>query len=224
MKIATWNVERPKAKVNSKNTNILKIIKELDADILVLTETNSFIDAGEGFEGFATTPSLPDETFIGLNYFSTGENRVTIWSTYPFIKQYPTFNANISICIEFTDLIVYGTIIGTLGNRNKSFIPDLKSQIVDWGKIILMGKPVCIIGDFNISFSDNYYYTKEGRGLITDFINTNDLMNVTEYVPQNIDHIVLSKSFPKLNERSITTWNFDKKLSDHLGVCVSFSA
>jgi hypothetical protein len=31
----------------------------------------------------------------------------------------------------FGKLVIYGTIVGVLGNRNEQFIPDLKSQMND---------------------------------------------------------------------------------------------
>ena len=43
MKIATWNLERLR-KNGKKTEEIIRILKTLNADILVLTEINDFID------------------------------------------------------------------------------------------------------------------------------------------------------------------------------------
>jgi len=42
MKIATWNIERPN-KYSKKNQAIIDCLQKVDADILILTETNEFI-------------------------------------------------------------------------------------------------------------------------------------------------------------------------------------
>jgi exonuclease III len=53
VKIATWNIERPRVrKVSMKNDVILKKLREENPDILILTETNSCIDLGPGYDGF----------------------------------------------------------------------------------------------------------------------------------------------------------------------------
>jgi hypothetical protein len=70
------------------------------------------------------------------------------------------------MCIQFNttygDSAVYATVIGLHGNRRNSFSQDLDCQLADFNKIAKLGN-FCIAGDLNISFSDNYYYTKEGR-------------------------------------------------------------
>ena len=50
MKILTWNLERPK----KANQDILEKLAELDADVLILTETNSAINPGEKYSFVAT--------------------------------------------------------------------------------------------------------------------------------------------------------------------------
>jgi len=42
-RIATWNIERPKSKTK-KTILVINKIKELNADILVLTETSDAVD------------------------------------------------------------------------------------------------------------------------------------------------------------------------------------
>ena len=41
----------------------------------------------------------------------------------------------------FGKLVIYGTIVGVLGNRNEQFIPDLKSQMNDLKE--LSDKNIC---------------------------------------------------------------------------------
>jgi hypothetical protein len=42
----------------------------------------------------------------------------------------------------------------------------------------------------------------------------------TRDIPQNIDHIVISDGYLKSKKVTCSTWNHDKKLSDHIGVAI----
>lgn len=221
MKIATWNVERPSESSKVRNTKIVEALKEVDADILILTETNSLIHPGEEYSSFATTSlQLLDEP-----HYENGENRTTIWSKYPVNRYMKTYDSFTSICVGIRtplgELNVYGTIIGIYGNRNESFNVDLEMQIADWRRISEM-ENICVAGDFNISFADNYYYTKLGRQKINDCFQELKIDNLTRQIPENIDHIAISESFVKQRKPVPSFWNEDKKLSDHIGVCVNF--
>jgi len=50
-----------------------------------------------------------------------------------------------------------------------------------------------IAGDFNIYFTDNYYYTKDGRDKLNKAFSEFGLLNLTAHMAQNIYHIVTSK-------------------------------
>ncbi len=219
MKIATWNLERPKVSTKTRNAKIIEKLKGIDADILILTETNSIIHPGAAYTSFAT-PALPLSKGPA---HSVGENRTTIWSKYPGSKHLETYDDLTSICVGIQTplghLNVYGTIIGIYGNREESFKVDLKKQLEDWRKICAAGN-ICIAGDFNITFADNYYYTKEGRQKIKDCFSELSINNLTDQIPENIDHIAIATSFLKSSEIKTEVWNEDKSLSDHMGVCV----
>ena len=220
MKIATWNLERPNDSSKSRNANIIEELNEVDADILILTETNTIINPGSAYIPFATT-SLK---LLNQPYYKEGENRTTIWSKYPSNRFMETYDNFTSICIgiktPFGDLNVYGTIIGIHGNRRESFNKDLDKQIVDWRRISQIGN-ICVAGDFNISFGDNYYYTKEGRQKINFIFDELKIENLTQQIPENIDHIAISSSFIQSNSSTLSIWNENKKLSDHIGVCLT---
>jgi hypothetical protein len=64
---------------------------------------------------------------------------------------------------EIGNLIVYVTIIGIYGNRHVNIKKDIEKQLKDFKNLSENNEFVCIAGDFNISFLDNYYYTKFGR-------------------------------------------------------------
>jgi endonuclease/exonuclease/phosphatase family metal-dependent hydrolase len=199
---------------------IIAEISKIDSDIVVLTETNSVIDLGSRYYK-APSRELPISEGSG---WRDGENRTTIWSKYPQIDRPTTFNSSISVCstidILNRELNVYGTVIGVLGNRRKSFIEDLHSQIQDWKGLKGKGN-ICIAGDFNISFKDNYYYTEEGRQLIEGCFSELRIKNLTRDIDENIDHIAVSEAFLEASTCTNGFWNEDKTLSDHIGVWVS---
>jgi hypothetical protein len=204
-----------------RNASIIDALKQVDADILVLTETNEIIDLSEKYEHSFRSDLLPSlKDSISYN---AGENRTTIWSKYPGVIAVGTFNSFTSVCATLQTphgaLNVYGTIIGILGNREASFMPDLEKQIADW-KAIRESGDICIVGDFNISFADSYYYTKDGRRRIDDCFAELEIKNLTRGEPDNIDHIAISQSFVKNAKHETQVWNQDKQLSDHIGVSV----
>ncbi len=217
MKIATWNLERLKhksdiAKINQK-------IAELKADILVLTETDSQVDS-TNYKFRIQTPKLKE---IQPDYYLESENRITICSNYEIIRQLETYDKYTSLCVELkTELgtiTVYGTIIGIYGNRNKNFKTDLSQQLIDYEKLST-GKNFCLIGDYNISFADNYYFTNYGRNELVKVFENNKLNLLTRNRTECIDHIAISESLTTNLKTEIGEWNIDKKLSDHKGIYV----
>jgi hypothetical protein len=117
MKIATWNLERPK--INGKKTPaIIEALKEINADIFILTETETFIDLGDEY---FVRHSEKDKQ----EYFGEGERRVSIFSKYPITKELETFRADTSLCVSMEtpkgELIIYGTVIGNRGNKGYEY-------------------------------------------------------------------------------------------------------
>ena len=157
------------------------------------------------------------------NNYKPTETRVSIFTKYDCVKHYDTFDKHTAVCVELNteigNLIVYGTIIGVYGNRCKSFIHDLNNQIND---IDLLAKEnnFCIIGDFNCSFADNYYFTQDGREKLEDAFTRNSITLLTREQPECIDHIAISNNFLVDLSTDVSEWNIDKKLSDHKGVIV----
>ena len=223
MKIATWNIERPTS-TSKRLPSIIQRLKDVDADILILTETNDTIDLGEVYTTFHT--SELKETF-----YKAGEKRVSIYSKYKSNEQLKTFREDTSLCVilqtPLGDLAVYGTIIGTNGSKGHNFTDDLALQLIDFDNIAA-NYNLCIAGDLNITFGDNYYYTKDGRDKLNSSFTKLNLVNLTSGIQNNIDHIVITKSF--IGERAHQVenpWNNppDSKIySDHQGVAVSIDS
>ena len=214
MKIATWNIERLKPR--KRLPLILEEIAKASPDILVLTEANSDVNLPY------FTSKVMSAPLYGTEYRET-EHRTIIYSKYKLIGNLSTYDDKTAICPVFETplgpLAVYGTIIGIHGNRRRSFQEDLEKQLSDYDRIA-KEMPICIAGDFNMSFSDNYYFTKSGRNQLNDCFAQNNLVNLTVELPEAIDHIVVSESFVNNRPSKLTEWNLDKSLSDHKGVCV----
>jgi len=217
MKILTWNLERPK----KANQAILEKLAKYNADIVVLTETNTIINPGKGYS------PIESETLIkghdGINYH-TGEKRTTIWTKYKIILKNKTYDNYTSICAQietpFGSLNVYATIIGVFGGIGERFKSDLENQLLDFENLS-SEKPICIIGDLNVTFSGRAYPSHDARDKLNNAFEKLKLTNVTAAIENNVDHIVISKDFISNKKVTIETWNHDKKLSDHIGICLT---
>ncbi len=147
MRIATWNVERLQS---AGLSDLLSTIDKQRADILVLTETSGRLKPF--YKQTFWTPKAKD---IIPDLYDERENRVTIFTDYPSIGQFDTYDEYTSISVgldtEYGLLVVYGTIMGVFGNREKTFLPDLEKQMTDIRSLCGRGYNVCVIGDYNLS-------------------------------------------------------------------------
>lgn len=220
MKIATWNIER--LRHQKKLEEIIAVCERIGADILILTETDT--RARLSYQSCFQTPS-PAE--IKPELYCKTENRVSILTNYKCAKQHITYDKYTSICVELEtergNLMVYGTIIGIYGNRHPSFSQDLSRQLIDIRRLSAGGHNICICGDFNCTFSDNYYYTKAGREAIVQALSESRIDLLTKDRSECIDHIAISRDFLGDSEIQIEEWNYDKALSDHKGIVVSIT-
>ncbi len=214
MKIAAWNIERLKHK--RKLDAVLTAANGVQADILVLTETDGRVRPDFGY--CLETPPLFE---IKPEYYGSTENRVSIFTNYKPVRQYPTFDKYTALCAELEtgrgNLLVYGTIIGVFGNRNPNFSACLSAQIEDIRRLSEFGS-VCVAGDYNLSFCDNYYYTKQGRADLLKCFSESKIELLTKSCPECIDHIAVSENFLRGAAVKIEEWNGDKALSDHKGI------
>lgn len=219
MMIATWNVERLKHKKSLDE--ILLVLDRVNADILVLTETDRRLHPDYRF--CYETPQM--DVRLPAFYAST-ENRVSIHTNYPCVRQHPTYDEYTAICVELEtergNLLVYGTIIGVYGNRHPTYLPALRQQMNDLHRLSENGAAICFCGDLNCSFADNYYFTNAGRIAIQNGLKENGLSLLTQKRPECIDHIAMTKAFLGDSSIQIKEWNYNKRLSDHKGIAVSF--
>ena len=215
MRIATWNVER--FKHHRDKDIMLQEIEKAAADILVLTETD--IRLHPDFPHYYQTQLLQE---FRPDYYRDTENRVSIFSKYKCVQQHETYDRFTAICVELEtedgNLLVYGTIMGIFGNREASFKPDLEKQMQDIRRFSAEEKNICIVGDYNLTFCDNYYYTKDGRDSVQQTFSECGIRILTQDRPECIDHIAISDSFAGEAKFSVEEWNYDKRLSDHKGI------
>lgn len=221
MRIATWNIERLKHK--KELDKILFEVQRVKADILILTETDEQIHPD--YTCYFHTPMLVAAEPAAYRHT---ENRVSIYTNYKFVCKHATFDKDKALCVELAteqgNLIVYGTIIGIYGNRHPGFKRDLRMQVEDWKHLSANGTNICVCGDFNCSFGDNYYYTKFARETITNAFSESHIELLTKNQSECIDHIAVSKSFVAGCEVRVKEWNFDKRLSDHKGIVVEIES
>lgn len=216
MRIATWNIERLKHKKSIKD--IVFECESRKADILVLTETDSQVMPK--YNSCFQTASL--KGIIEPAIYNDTENRVSIYTNYKCVRQHNTYDEETSVCVDLDTergtLTIYGTIIGIVGNRRSSYLTDLQKQIHDIEQLLRRGCNICMIGDFNCSFSDNYYFTSDSRTKLLDFFKKNDISVLTADCSECVDHIAISNSFLNNSLPEIQEWNYQKRLSDHKGI------
>lgn len=236
LKIATWNLDRPTFSSTRKNKAILTELRKVDADILVLTETNSCIDLSDTYETCFATTCLFVSLAIGNEKYEQGENRVTIWSKLPGQRRIDICNSHSAICAQLRtdwgELNVYGTVIGIYGkHRFKSepaslprndFETALEVQLADWERLAKLGH-LCIAGDFNLTLGDNTYVNKEHRQRIFDHLRKLAIDVPTGKLLRNVDQIAISHSFLNSIHCKPDPWHEsrNKKISDHQGVSLT---
>ena len=115
---------------------------------------------------------------------------------------------------------VYGTITRVFGVIGKRFESDLIGQLKDFENFEAE-KSNCIIGDLNVYFSGYAYPTLYARNILNESSEKLKMKKLTNEIAENVDHIVNSKEFMKNKKTKIETWNLDKKLSDHIGICLT---
>lgn len=232
IRIATWNLERPKLQGRKRNPCIIDKIQEVNADLWILTETNASISPGDDYFSAATLP-VP-------NYHSLGESFTTIWTKWRMIRQIHTFDPECAICVEVESplglMVVYGTIItyandrGTDG-KSKRWVEHRKSirkHSDDWQRIRreFPNHYFIVGGDFNQSRDGSgWYENEESLGLLTEALSASRLNCVTSCrMPElttrsTIDHICVSEGLIA----HASAWEgteSNQRLSDHNGVMV----
>ena len=237
MRIATWNLERPRPRGVAKNSAIRAQIDRIDADLWVLTETSQAVTP-PGYS-VASSPPVPD-------YHGPGENYTTVLSRWPIKQRLPTWQPALSVCVEvvspFGSCLVYGTII-TYANyrgpegRSKRWEEHRKAIAAhreDWRRLraAFPTHAIVVAGDFNQSRDGSgWYEDATSVEALTETLDHCELACVTQ---QNfrevygldratIDHICLGGPFrhkPLQGDAWSGTTIDMLRMSDHNGVVV----
>ncbi len=219
MRIATWNVERLKHK--KAHDRILRAIEKVQADVLILTETDERVHPPYQYSVHTRRLCEAPAEYTLPSIYASSENRVSVFSIYPIVGEYETYDPYTAICPDIETpwgcLLLYGTIIGIMGNRRPSYKIDLLRQCDDIKRLSAVGD-LCVCGDYNCSFADNYYFTNFGRNTLLQTFAETQIELLTKSQLECIDHIAISRNFISGDKISITEWNFNKMLLDHKGI------
>lgn len=236
MRIAAWNLERPKSKGYAKNAARLARIGHVDADIWFLTETHAGI-VPPGYHALATRPMA--------GYHTPGENFSTLVSRWPFVRTIETWNPEFSVCAEIrtpgASVLAYATLITYANDRG----PDSASprwaehrkyiaeQRQDWLRLArdFPDLPLLIGGDFNQSRDGSgWYEDKRAVAELGDALREAGLRCLTEQdfrlthdlSRASIDHLCASHTLvPRVRGIGVWEGQIDGwRLSDHNGVYV----
>lgn len=220
-RIANWNLERPHKKSAKLDLAIQKI-KEINPDIIVLTESSGIVDLGPEYH-VAHSEEYED---LPLDQWAA------IYSKWPINKQIKTSDEHGTTCsligAPFGELIVYATIIpyhnaGVCDGGKYAYAPrkykpwemhkeNIISQGADWKRIAAEypGVLLVVAGDFNQTRDKQKwgYGTKDVRDMLTRTLEHCNLTCLTEedlaangklktdpkkgYPRRNIDHICLT--------------------------------
>ncbi|MBD1842953.1 endonuclease/exonuclease/phosphatase family protein [Cyanobacteria bacterium FACHB-63] len=233
-RIATWNLERPRQNGWIKNQRQLDRIREIDADIWVLTETNAAIDLKPDYQCDASVP---------YQGHRAGENLTTLWSRWKILRSIPTFDSTCAICAEiespFGLMIIYGTVItwandkGISGTSKKweEHRRSLQYHHEDWLRIQKQHPEhlMCIAGDFNQSRDGSgWYEDKQSVEMLSGALHELSLDCMTGQKFQGlsrstVDHICLSQSLLPYKVK-VGAWEGTTpegtRMSDHNGVFI----
>lgn len=251
MRIATWNVERPKGNTAPRSQRVLNKIQEIAADIWILTETHDAICPGPVYHD-ASTPTVSEPPIL----HATGEHKTTIWSRWPIIEHWETATPHRATCVVIEtplgELVVYGTVIPYHGARWPYGTPRnwdahyaaIATQGADWSRL-RRNYPfhgLCVAGDLNQTRTGRLWYgSKWGRALLDLALSENQLVGVTQadfsaaqklsqedraLLTQCIDHICLDGRWAGLVQQ-VGIWPkhtaAGEYLSDHSGVYIDLA-
>jgi endonuclease/exonuclease/phosphatase family metal-dependent hydrolase len=252
MRIATWNIERPKNSTSPQSQRVLSKIQEIEADIWILTETHDAICPGSGYYA-ASTPTVTESPI----YHAVGEHKTTIWSRWPILEQWDPATPHRAACAAIETplggLVVYGTVIPYHGARWPYGTPRnwdahyaaIATQGADWSRLRrkYLTHGLCVAGDLNQTRTGRLRYgSKWGRALLDLALAENQLVGVTQadfsaaeklsqedqtLLTQCIDHICLDGRWASFVTQTGIWPNHTaagEYLSDHGGVFVDLGA
>ena len=232
MRIATWNLQRPTSK--ARTARIRAMLKEIDADVWVLTETRSDLSPGPEYVGFTSAASDRAGHLT--------EVWTAIWSRLQTkhlpVSGDPARTAAVCVSAHGNTLPVFGTVLPWAGSRWRdlpssggvAFEAALQEQSADWRSLSADHGGLCVAGDFNQDLAQQHYYwskvTRESLqralsecGLHALTGGAEDPVRLaTEGHRASIDHICLSGRWRKVRVQAWAPVDDAGTMSDHFGV------
>ena len=237
MKIATWNVAYGRGEANKLR---IEKIREINADVWVLTETHDSLDLGVDFASFSTTPREKK----GNRNLDDRSRWVTIWAKRNLgpVEVGTGDKDRTSACsVQFGDqkLVVFGTVLPWYTDTERpSYGEELEKQADDWGQLRdKNGGLLCVAGDFNLNLGGPHYYgSAVNKAKMLKALERTHLVACTCFCRTQthdvnrefglIDHIAISQSLDK-RARIDSIWpkrdEMNRILSDHEGVAVTIN-
>jgi hypothetical protein len=250
VRIATWNLERPRLGSHRKLPGILARIAEVDADVWVLTETNDVaVDVS------ATHPYRVSSEPVGA-YHAPGERWTTVWSRWE-AERVETGDLTVTACARVATpsgmMLVYGTVLPYHADRGRAgtartweeFLRVTPLQAEEWRTLRdrFPDDRFCVAGDLNQSLDGRrwtgrlWYGTARTREVLGEGLRGAGLGCVTGHdlveagwltSRSSIDHVCLdAASAGEVVE--VGAWEAGAgegggRLSDHNGVWVDLGA
>lgn len=243
IRIATWNVERPRPSELTRRKRLLEAMQSIDADVWILTETHTSLAPGEDFT--AVTTEKPNRIH------ESGETWVAIWSRFPIEPLARTSDPAHALAARIIpdstrSIVVYGTVLPWLGStwqnipsaNGAAFSAALTVQLADWISL-QHDNPGCdfvLSGDLNQDLAWSHYYgSRQNRAALKAALiaaelrclTAADLDPIPRHAPDcaSIDHICVSSGLALTG--SPVSWPTSerplKNLSDHFGVSVELA-
>ncbi len=231
MKIATFNIDWAR-KNSAAKTKIENLLLTVDADIIVINEAIE-LDLISDYQVLKSI-QLPDAIFEEVDYRVLLKNKVgyrtIVYSKYPVIRTFEISDSFTAIAAELSTefglLTIYGTIVGTRFLSNKYSEKELSNVVTDCEKLLLVSNHFVLVGDLNTAFLDGEedYQIKglKTRNVLLEFFKKNSLVNTTESIPLNIDHVVVNRSLMEVSTAKESIFVDKGEVSDHKGVLVKF--
>ena len=229
MKIATLNIDWALQKSKEK---IEQFLNQQNFDFLILTEAVNLNLSSFSFKYFSE--QIPENIeYEGLNYseYLNGKKafRTVIYSKIPAKRKFSVIDERTNLAFEFEtkfgNLVIYATIIGTRFRIKPFAKNELENCINDCKKISETNPNLIIAGDLNTSFLENekqFTINSEMTESLKTLFKELSLLNATENINENIDHIVIP-NFLKKNLTDAEIFVEKEILSDHKGVFISLN-
>jgi len=242
MRIATWNLRRPRSAKSPRALAILEWIHRIDADVWILTETHESISPGPNYSSVTTTGKDREQ--------SDGEQWTMIWSRLPIVAAESTTDPIRTVCAvlaspEHRAVTIYGTVLPWAADTRlhpimgaAAFVRMLEDQTADWKRLRTLRPDamLCVAGDFNQNLGKKHYCgSAKGRDALRASLaetglhcatgdDADSVNRLTDGYRSNIDHICVDERLRVSSALHCGAWPATvavlKGLSDHFGAWV----